>query len=119
MINLTLEDVKEMLEQLNYSEIKELEKDSGQYTALNNWGDSRTFTTIYEDGKIILYSDRSITKFMKNHEDFQLFELEFDCEGFTTIVSDYLLKGNNIEDLVSKDIPKEKSDIVYNELLKE
>lgn len=118
MINLTLKDVKEILEQLNYSEIQELEKDSGEYEAINNWGDKRIFTAIYKNGNIVLHADRSISKIMGNHENFQVFEVDFDCEGFTTTVSDYLLKGNSIEDLVPADTPKEKTDMVYNELLR-
>lgn len=111
MINLTLEDIKEMLEQLKYSDIKKV--DDGIYSAKNFWGDTRSFTTIYEDGNIILYADRSITNLMKNKLDFQVFEIEFVSEGFTTILSDYLLKGNNIEDLIPKPTPREKMDIGY------
>ena len=117
-LDITFEDVKEVLEQLNYTEIQEVGMVGGEYTAKNHWGDKRNFTLLYEEGNLVLHADRSLVKLMKNHADFQLFEADFDFDDkdLKLTVSDYLFKGNSIEEVVTDDIPMEKMDIDYKEI---
>lgn len=116
--DLTFEEIKESLEQLKYTDIQEVGMIGGEYTAKNYWGNKRNFTLMYEDGNLVLYADKPLVEIMGKHVDFQLFEVDFDFDDkdFKLTVSDYIFKGNSIEELIPKDIPKEVTNIEYKEV---
>lgn len=112
MPKLSFKEVKDMFEQLDYKDIKEVE--NRIYSVVNPFGEPREFITIEEDNDIRLLSRRNLLEVMENKKDFQTFEAEFisDDESFKIIISDFTI-GNNIQKHIKSD-NYEVIDLEYN-----
>lgn len=92
MKGVTFEEVVEMLQQLKYTDIKEV--DAGIYSAKNPWGEEREFCTILEGKNERLISRRNLFQAMKKHEHIQTFEVEFTSDTNDSIIyiDDYVIE---------------------------
>lgn len=114
-IKVPFDDVKSMLEQLKYTNIKAVQ--SGIYTALNPYKEPREFIQIPDEvhkNDVMIISKRNLLNAMDSCKDFQTFECEFiaDDESFKIYVRDYLI-SKSIEGFVPSTAQKEITDVSY------
>ena len=83
MKGVTFQEVAEMLQQLKYTDIKEV--DAGIYSAKNPWGEEREFCTILEGKNERLISRRNL---------FQAMKVEFTSDTNDSIIyiDDYVIE---------------------------
>ena len=120
--NVIFKDVKEMLETIKYTEVKETAR--GFYSAISPFGEVREFTTLETGNDVRLISRRDLIKEMKKQKDFQTFEVSFTSDDgiYQIVIDDYVighdveayLKSlmNNIEE--AEKVELEKMDMFYN-----
>lgn len=112
MLKISFEEIKEMFEQLHYSEIEEVQ--AGIYKALNPWKEQREFIVLSEGEDLRILSKRNLIGTMFKYKDFQTFEVEFlsDDSTYKIYINDYVI-GKDMGEF-TPDKPKEVTDVFYN-----
>ena len=111
MLKISFEEVKEMLEQLKYANIKEIRE--GIYSALNPWKEAREFAVMEEGKNLRIISKRDLLGVMVDHKNFQTFEVEFisDNNKFKIYIDDFVI-GKDMGKVVDHD-NREVLNILY------
>lgn len=107
-----LEDIKEMLEQLHYTNI--IQTSSKEFTAINPFKENRKFLLVGEKGVYKLISERNMMQVMNNKQNFQLVSCDFEDKegGYKLTLEDYVV-NNSMEAFTPEGIKVEKTDLYY------